>query len=235
MSKNKILIVEDEDTLREMLQYNFETEGYDVITSADGRTAIALARSETPDLVILDVMLPEVDGFEVCRTLRQEMTTPILMLTAKEEEIDKVLGLELGADDYMTKPFSMRELLARVRAMLRRTEMMRPDIKQPEKDSSVTMRAGDIEIDFERCRVSKGGAPVDVTPKEFELLACLMKSRGRVCSRDYLLQEIWGYDFEGDTRTVDVHIRWLRQKIESNPQKPEYLITVRGTGCKLGG
>ena len=231
MSKNKILIVEDEDTLREMLQYNFETEGYDVITSADGRTAIALARSETPDLVILDVMLPEVDGFEVCRTLRQEMTTPILMLTAKEEEIDKVLGLELGADDYMTKPFSMRELKARVKAMLRRSSMSQPKAE----DETPIITSGDLTIDLSKHLVSVGDTVIEMKPKEFDLLAYLADNKGHVFSRDHLLDRVWGYDYVGDSRTVDVHIRWLREKVELEPSKPKRLLTVRGIGYKFEG
>ena len=233
MTNSKILVVEDDQTLLEVLKYNLDKEGYEVWVATDGVQALELARTKNPALILLDIMLPELDGLEVCRVLRREMTVPILMLTAKTEEIDKVVGLEIGADDYMTKPFSMRELLARVRAMLRRAQMMRQETAQAEREATSTIRAGDIEIDLIRYRVSRGGFSLDVTPKEFELLACLMKSPGIVCSRDYLLQEIWGYDFEGDTRTVDVHIRWLRQKIETDPANPQHLITVRGFGYKF--
>ena len=166
-------------------------------------------------------------GFEVCRILRKEMIVPILMLTAKTEEVDKVVGLEIGADDYMTKPFSMRELLARIRAMLRRVEMHVPTIG--------TLKLGDIEVDISRHTITKGGNILSLTPKEFDLLAFLAKNRGLVFSRDQLLEKIWGYDYPGDTRTVDVHIRWLREKLEDNPAKPKRLVTVRGVGYKLEG
>ncbi len=231
MAANKILVVEDEATLREMLQFNLEKEGYSVITAGDGVTALKLARSEHPDLIVLDIMLPELDGFEVCRILRREMTVPILMLTAKEDEIDRVLGLELGADDYMTKPFSMRELKARVKAMLRRMSMLQP----PSEATIDIISAGDLTIDLNRHRVSIKGAVVEMKPREFELLAFLARNRGHVYSRDALLEHVWGYDYAGETRTVDVHIRWLREKIETNPSQPSRLITVRGIGYKFEG
>ncbi len=231
MAANKILVVEDEATLREMLQFNLEKEGYSVITAGDGVTALKLARSEHPDLIVLDIMLPELDGFEVCRILRREMTVPILMLTAKEDEIDRVLGLELGADDYMTKPFSMRELKARVKAMLRRMSMLQP----PSEAIADIISAGDLTIDLNRHRVSIKGAVVEMKPREFELLAFLARNRGHVYSRDALLEHVWGYDYAGETRTVDVHIRWLREKIETNPSQPSRLITVRGIGYKFEG
>lgn len=233
MTDNKILVVEDDRTLLEVLKYNLDKEGYDVLVAADGVQAVELARKDKPDLIVLDIMLPKLDGLEVCHILRREMTVPILMLTAKTEEIDKVVGLEIGADDYMTKPFSMRELLARVRAMLRRAEMMRQEATPEGKTLPSTIRAGDIEIDFLRHSVSRAGSTIEVTPKEFELLSCLMKNLGLVLSRDQLLQEVWEYDFEGDTRTVDVHIRWLRQKIEADPANPRHLVTVRGIGYKF--
>ncbi len=231
MAANKILVVEDEATLREMLQFNLEKEGYSVITAGDGVTALKLARSEHPDLIVLDIMLPELDGFEVCRILRREMTVPILMLTAKEDEIDRVLGLELGADDYMTKPFSMRELKARVKAMLRRMSMLQP----PSEATIDIISAEDLTIDLNRHRVSIKGAVVEMKPREFELLAFLARNRGHVYSRDALLEHVWGYDYAGETRTVDVHIRWLREKIETNPSQPSRLITVRGIGYKFEG
>jgi len=176
-------------------------------------------------------MLPKVSGFEVCRILRKDMTVPILMLTAKADETDKIVGLEIGADDYMTKPFSLRELLARVRAMLRRTMMAQAQTEAIEP----VLRVGDIEVDVARHRASKGGTALELKPKEFDLLAFLARNKGLVFSRDQLLEKVWGYDFAGDTRTVDVHVRWLRQKIETDPNNPRYLVTVRGTGYKLEG
>lgn len=231
MSENKILVVEDDLNLLSTLKYNLQKEGYDVATSADGAEAIETARRENPDLVILDLMLPKMNGFEVCRILRKGMIVPILMLTAKAEETDKIVGLEIGADDYMTKPFSMRELLARVRAMLRRVEMM----ELPSTDEKTLLKVDDLEIDLARHRATLKGNILGLTPKEFDLLAFLTKNMGFVFSREQLLEKIWGYDYAGDTRTVDVHIRWLRQKIEADPQKPKHLITVRGTGYKLEG
>jgi len=227
---DKILIVEDDRNLLDSLRYNLRKEGYSVVTAVDGAEALEVARREKPDLIILDIMLPKLSGFEVCRILRKEMTTPILMLTAKDEEIDKVVGLEIGADDYMTKPFSMRELLARVGAMLRRSEMaVGPAV------AAEVLIIGDLEIDVARHRASLGGTTLELTPKEFDLLTFLAKNKGFVFSREQLLEKVWGYDFAGDTRTVDVHIRWLRQKIEREPTEPERLVTVRGTGYKLEG
>ncbi|MBI4268012.1 MAG: response regulator transcription factor [Chloroflexi bacterium] len=228
---HKILVVEDDRNLLDTLKYNLRKEGYDVITAADGAEALDTARSEKPDLIILDIMLPKLNGFEVCRILRKEMTVPILMLTAKAEEIDKIVGLEIGADDYMTKPFSLRELLARVSAMLRRAKMSEIQLAV----EGTLFKAGDIEVDIARHKVLKGKAVLELSPKEFDLLAFLVKNRGFVFNRDQLLEKVWGYDYTGDTRTVDVHIRWLRQKIETDPGKPERLITVRGAGYKLEG
>ena len=230
MPNSKILIVEDDQTLLEVLRYNLVKEGYNAIIATDGVQALDRARSEPPDLIILDIMLPELDGFEVCRILRKEMTVPILMLTAKEEEIDIVLGLEFGADDYMTKPFSMRELKARIKAMLRRTEML-----QPKSDgvSDSVLKVDNLTIDLDRRLVTVGGVAIALKPREFDLLAFLAQSKGRVFSREHLLERVWDYDYAGDTRTVDVHIRWLRQKIEIDPSKPDRLITVRGVGYKL--
>ena len=224
----KILIVEDDVNLLEALRYNVRKEGYDALTADDGAEAVELARKEKPDLVVLDVMLPTMSGFEVCRILRKEMTVPILMLTARDDEVDKVVGLDLGADDYMTKPFSMRELMARIRAMLRRA-----DIQTSQRDTIV--RFDDVEIDAGRHVITKQGKAVDVTPKEFDLIAFLAGNRGLVFSRDQLLEKVWGYDYGGDTRTVDVHVRWLREKFEDNPEQPVHLITVRGVGYKLEG
>jgi two-component system OmpR family response regulator len=180
-------------------------------------------------------MLPELDGFEVCRIVRKEMSVPILMLTAKADEVDKIVGLELGADDYMTKPFSIRELLARIKAMLRRVELVTQNFSPPGDTESSLLKTGNLELDVARHTVLLNNSPVDLGPKEFDLLAYLMLNRGQVFSRDRLLEKVWGYEFAGETRTVDVHIRWLRQKIEENPDKPVYLRTVRGVGYKFEG
>jgi two-component system OmpR family response regulator len=229
MSDKKILIVEDDRNLLDTLVYNVKKEGYNVITSVDGEKAVASARKENPDLIILDIMLPALNGLEVCRILRKEMTVPILMLTARNEEVDKIIGLEIGADDYMTKPFSMRELLARLRAMLRRADMTVSRSDPPEK----TITTGTLEIDTERHRITVSGKEPELSPREYDLLVFLAVNKGLVFTREQLLEKVWGYDFAGDTRTVDVHIRWLRQKIEVDPSRPEKLITVRGAGYKL--
>ena len=231
MSENKILIVEDDTNLLTTLKYNLQKDGHNVATAIDGDEAVEIARKVKPDLILLDVMLPKMNGFEVCRILRKEMIVPILMLTAKAEETDKVVGLEIGADDYMTKPFSMRELLARVRAMLRRAKMVEPT----PINGKALLKIKDLEIDSARHIALLNETALNLTPKEFDLLVFLAKNRGFVFNREQLLEKVWGYDYAGDTRTVDVHIRWLRQKIEANPQKPRYLITVRGTGYKLEG
>ena len=227
----KILVVEDDQNLLAALKYNLLKEGYRVITAVDGAQALEIARREKPELLILDVMLPKLSGFEVCRILRQEMTVPILMLTAKTEEVDKVVGLEIGADDYMTKPFSMRELLARIRAMLRRAEMAKP---QPVVGQGA-LKIGDLEIDIGRHQTFCRNLPLDLTPKAFDLLVFLARNKGFVFSREQLLDKVWGYDYAGGTRTVDVHIRWLRKKIETDPAHPRHLLTVRGAGYKLEG
>jgi len=224
----RILVVDDEPTLVATLRYNLEREGYQVVTASDGDSGLSLARSDRPDLVILDLMLPVIDGFEVCRLLRREMTVPILMLTAKADEVDKVVGLELGADDYVTKPFSMRELLARVRALLRRAETA------PAVDVEL-LAAGNLQVDLRRREASRQGRVLTLKPKEYELLLFLLRNRGRAFTREQLLDQIWGYDFVGDTRTVDVHVRWLRQKIEDEPAKPTRLITIRGVGYRFDG
>ena len=221
-----VLVVDDEPTLVATLKYNLEREGYRVLTATDGAVALTVARAEHPDLVLLDLMLPVMDGLEVCRILRRETKLPILMLTAKGEEVDKVVGLELGADDYVTKPFGMRELLARVRAILRRVDA---------PSDSETLTSGDQAIDLKRREVSRNGKALDLKPKELELLLFLLRNRGRAFTREQLLRDVWGYDFFGDSRTVDVHVRWLRQKIEIEPAKPVRLITVRGVGYRFEG
>jgi two-component system OmpR family response regulator len=228
MTSSKILVVEDDPDLLETLKYNLKKESYTVVTAVDGEQALEAARKEKPDLIILDVMLPKLNGFEVCRILRKDMTVPVLMLTAKASETDRVVGLEIGADDYVTKPFSMRELIARIRAMLRRTKIA---AEQP--DSEALLKIGDIELDISRHTASKRKVALDLTPKEFDLLVFLARHKGLVFSREQLLEKVWGYDYAGDTRTVDVHIRWLREKIEDLPNEPKLLVTVRGVGYKL--
>ncbi|ADJ26483.1 two component transcriptional regulator, winged helix family [Dehalogenimonas lykanthroporepellens BL-DC-9] len=228
--QNKVLIVEDDPNLLKTLKYNLNKESYDVVIAADGEQALEVARKEKPDLILLDIMLPKLSGFEVCRILRKEMNSPILMLTAKADETDKIVGLEIGADDYVTKPFSMRELIARVRAMLRRTQIMET---KPSEDKII--KIGDIRVDIDRHQASLAEVILELKPKEFDLLAFLARNKGLVFSREQLLEKVWGYDYAGDTRTVDVHIRWLRQKIENDPGNPTYLVTVRGTGYKLEG
>jgi two-component system OmpR family response regulator len=227
----KILIVEDDRNLLDILKYNLRKEGYNAVTAIDGAEALDVARREKPDLIILDVMLPKLSGFEVCRILRKEMTVPILMLTAKTEEVDKIVGLEIGADDYMTKPFSMRELLARLGAMLRRADMA--EVQPAAKPES--LKIGDLEIDMARHQAFCRALPLELSPKEFDLLVFLARNKGFVFSREQLLDKVWGYDYAGETRTVDVHIRWLRQKIETDPAHPRQLLTVRGAGYKLEG
>jgi DNA-binding response OmpR family regulator len=219
-----VLVVDDEPTLVATLRYNLEHEGYKVVSASDGDKAIAVARSERPDIIILDLMLPAVDGLEVCRILRREMNLPILMLTARASEVDKVVGLELGADDYVTKPFSNRELLARVRALLRRTT-------PSAEDESIT--SGNLRLDLKRREVTRDGAVLDLKPKEMELLIHFMRNKGRAFTREQLLSQVWDYDFVGDSRTVDVHVSWLRQKIEEQPSKPSRILTVRGVGYRF--
>jgi DNA-binding response OmpR family regulator len=224
----KILVVDDEPTLIATLRYNLEREGYEVITAQDGESAVALGRAHHPDIVLLDLMLPGLDGLQVCRLLRREMQVPILMLTAKGDEVDKVVGLEMGADDYVTKPFSMREVVARVKALLRRA-----DIRSPTEGDILT--AGELQLDLRKRAATMRGVATAMKPKEFDLLTFFMRNPGHAFTREQLLHHVWGYDFAGDTRTVDVHIRWLREKIEDRPDKPAKLITVRGTGYRFDG
>lgn len=225
-----ILVVDDEEPILELLRFNLEKEGYGVCLAKDGQEALDLVEKEQPDLVVLDLMLPGMDGLEVCRRIRlipKYLQIPIIMLTAKGEVIDKVLGLELGADDYMTKPFSPRELVARIKARLRR-------INLPEDNDSQLIR-GELRIDIKGFRVYARGTETELTPKEFELLRVLAAHPGRVYSRDDLLERIWGYEYDGDTRTVDVHVRHLRLKIEKDPSNPEYIETLRGIGYRFKG
>jgi DNA-binding response OmpR family regulator len=219
-----ILVVDDETTLRETLVEVLEMEGYRAIPAADGREALARFREDRPDLVLLDVMLPELSGVEVCRILRAESAVPIIMLTAKDGEVDKVVGLELGADDYVTKPFSLRELSARIRAILRRSEQAAgPEMPPP-------VPAGRVQVDLAGHRILRDGEVVPLKPKAFELLAFLLRNQGQVFTRDQLLERVWGYDYAGESRTVDVHIHWLRAEIEEDPATPRHLQTVRGVG-----
>jgi len=222
-----ILVVDDERTLRETLAEGLEEEGFVVFQAADGREAVEAFRRHHPDLILLDLMLPELSGTEVCRIIRAESGVPILMLTAKSAEIDKVVGLELGADDYVTKPFSFRELLARVRALLRRSEAQ-AQAAEPE-----TIELGAVKIDLAGRRLLRDGETLPVKPKAFDLLVFLVRNAGHVFTRDQLLEHVWGYDYAGETRTVDVHVHWLRAQIESDPADPVYLETVRGVGYVL--
>ncbi len=230
-----ILVVEDETSLRETLAYNLTRQGYQVETATDGKMAIETARKTRPDLIVLDIMLPVLDGFEVCRILRQEMKTPIIILTARDDEIDRVIGLEMGADDYVTKPFSMREFLARVKAQLRRVRLVREEM-----DSEITLEKeriyfGNLSLDLTRREVLLDGQPLAMKPKEFDLLLFLARHRGQVLTRDLILERVWGWDFSGGSRTVDVHIRWLREKIEENPADPIRIVTVRSVGYRFEG
>lgn len=232
-----ILVVEDEPALQETLAYNLKKEGYLVETVGDGLLAIASARRMKPDLIVLDLMLPGLDGFEVCRILRKEITTPILMLTARDDEIDRVVGLEVGADDYLTKPFSMREFVARVKAQLRRARLMREELghETPPSGKHERMVFETLEINLTRGEVTLAGQPLHLKPKEYQLLLFLAEHRGQMLSREFVLERVWGWDYIGDSRTVDVHVRWLRQKIEADPAKPERIVTVRGGGYRFEG
>ena len=220
-----ILIVDDEKNITDILTFILEKDGYRTLAAYDGPTGLDLALSENPDLILLDVMLPGMDGFEVCRTIRSKRNTPIIMLTARDEEVDKVLGLELGADDYITKPFSNRELLARVKANLRRQV---PD-NTPSGEVGV-LQFGDLEVDREHYEVRKNGQTIDLTLREFELLKFLSSAPSKIYSRETLLEKVWGYEYYGDVRTVDVTVRRLREKIEDDPSAPIYIATKRGVG-----
>lgn len=229
MAKEKILIVDDEEHIIELLKFNLLNAGYEVLTANDGIDAVKIAKAEKPNLLLLDLMLPGIDGFDVCKEIKRnnEMkNTSIVMLTAKGEELDKILGLELGADDYITKPFSVRELLARVKAVLRRTN----SFNDPEDE---IYNSQNLKVDFERHEVSVNGEKVDLTLKEFELLQILIKNKGKILKRETLLDKIWGYEYIGETRTVDVHIRYLRKKIEEDDKNPRFIETIRGVGYRF--
>ena len=228
-TQRRILLVEDEESLAESIRYSLEQEGFTVTLAVDGRKAIERFRSDDPDLVILDLMLPELSGLDVCRLIRQESNVPIVMVTAKDSEADKVAGLELGADDYVTKPFSIRELVSRVRAHLRRARMQAPAAAEE------MLNGGPIEMDVAKHEVRVGEGLVAFPPKEFELLEAFLRRRGRLLTREFLIEEIWGHDYVGDTKTLDVHVKRIRQKIEHDPHDPELLLTVRGLGYKFVG
>ncbi len=222
-----ILLVEDDDTLRKTLAYNLAQEDYKVIQTGDGADALTLAREHTPDLVVLDVMLPNLDGLTVCRIIRNESDVPIVMLTARGSEVDRIVGLEIGADDYIVKPFSLGEFLARVRAILRRAPSARAVVDR--------LQSGDLLLDLIARRATRENEELRMTHKEFDLLATLMRNQGAVLSRDLLLERVWGYDYSGQTKTVDVHVRWLREKIEEDPSHPQRIVTVRGVGYRFEG
>ena len=229
---NTVLVVEDEPNLLAALEYTLEQEGYVVLTAIDGESGLHLARTREPDVLILDVMLPSLDGFEICRIIRRESSIPILMLTARGEEVDRVVGLELGADDYVTKPFSMRELLARIRSLLRRAS---PPTSIGSQNDSEVLRSGDLIIDLASHSATLEDKPLDMKPREFSLLSLLAANRGRAFTRDQILERLWGHDYIGDSRTVDVHVRWLREKIEPEPSKPQRIVTIRGVGYRFDG
>ncbi|MBO2520628.1 MAG: response regulator transcription factor [Clostridia bacterium] len=220
----RILVIEDDPAISELITYHLTREGMQVLTAADGREALAIFNANHPDLLLLDLMLPGLDGFEVCRRVRQASDVPIIILTAKGQEDDRVRGFELGADDYVTKPFSPKELVARIRAVLRRSHY---------EEGADNLIAGELHLDLKRRRLVVGGREIELTPKEFDLLALLMARRGQPVSRDTLLEEVWGYQFAGGTRTLDVHIRRLRQKIGDDPQHPTYIETVHGVGYRF--
>jgi DNA-binding response OmpR family regulator len=233
---DKILLVEDEVPLLETLRYNLTKQGYEVRTATDGLRALEVARVEQPDLILLDVMLPELDGFEVCRILRREMNVPIIMLTARTDEVDRVVGLEVGADDYVTKPFSMRELLARVKASLRRVRLVREEMTASQQGTAQPPLVFDnLALDEVRHEAFLNDEPLVLRPKEYDLLLFLAHNRGVTLSRDLILERVWGWEFNGGTRTVDVHVRLLREKIEADPANPTRIVTVRGVGYRFKG
>jgi DNA-binding response OmpR family regulator len=240
MTQKRVLVVEDDKTLQETLAYNLERQGYEVMVTGDGRSALNLVRQHPPDVVVLDIMLPSLDGFDVCRILRKETSVPILMLTARTEEIDKIVGLEMGADDYLTKPFSMRELMARVKALLRRVTLIRQEVEaeQPETTdmpSKGVMAFGHLVLDEDRREVLLAERPIRLKPKEYELLLFLARHKGIALSRDLILERVWGWTYDGNSRTVDVHVRWLREKIEADANDVKRIVTVRGVGYRFEG
>ena len=234
--KNKVLVVDDEQSIVTLLQYNLEQAGFEVLTAMDGQEGKELAETESPDIIVLDLMLPKLDGMEVCKQLRQKnIMIPILMLTAKDDELDKIIGLELGADDYMVKPFSPREVIARVKAILRRTQIQHEVPEEAEKNYDELIEIGKLKIYPEKYEAYFQEELLELTLKEFELLLYLAQNKGRVLTRDQLLSAVWNYEFAGDTRIVDVHISHLREKIEEETKRPVYIKTLRGLGYKLEG
>jgi DNA-binding response OmpR family regulator len=232
---DKILIVEDEPALQETLAYNLARQGYLTETAGDGYTALEAARRFLPDLVLLDLMLPGLDGIEVCRILRQETSIPIIMLTARDDEIDRIIGLEIGADDYVTKPFSIRELLARIKAHLRRARLDQAAQQAPAAPAADILRFGNLSINLTRHEVLLDDQPLALRPKEYDLLLLLAQHQGQVLTRELIMQRVWGWEFSGGSRTVDVHVRWLREKIERDPTQPARIVTVRSTGYRFEG
>lgn len=222
----KILIVDDEKNIVDIIAFNLKKEGYKILKAGDGAEGVKLTMDENPDLILLDIMMPKMDGYEACKKIREKKNTPIIMLTARAEEVDKVLGLELGADDYVTKPFSVRELMARVKANLRR-QIVQEETEQEETEGWVF---GRLNVNLERYEVRKDGRVLDLTLREFELLKFLTQQKGQVFSREILLEKVWGYEYFGDVRTVDVTVRRLREKLEDDPGKPKYILTKRGVG-----
>lgn len=230
MNPRKVLVVDDEKPISDIIRFNLTKEGYHIITAFDGEEALQQMKAEQPDLVLLDVMLPRLDGFQVLKKIREGSQVPVIMLTAKEEEVDKVLGLELGADDYITKPFGMRELIARVKANLRRTEPAGVDIATGSSIQSQMLEAGELKIDFERYEVTKRSTVIELTLREFELLKFLATQDNQIFTREQLLKDVWGYEYFGDIRTVDVTVRRLREKVEDDSSNPKYILTKRGVG-----
>ena len=236
----RVLVVEDEINLQETLAYNLNRVGYDVVTAADGMDAVSMAFRSHPDLILLDIMLPGMDGFEVCRIVRQEMNIPIIFLTARDDEIDRVVGLELGGDDYVTKPFSMRELLARINARLRTNRSLREpasvqNAREVARDGVESRTYGNMQIDIKRREIRVDGKVLVLTPKEFDLIQFFSQNLGRDLSREVILNMVWGHNFTGDGRTVDVHVRWIREKIEKDPARPKRIITLRNVGYRFVG
>jgi DNA-binding response OmpR family regulator len=227
-----VLLVEDDPAILDAVAYNLKRDGHSVVTAADGLDGLRLAREVNPDLIVLDLMLPRMSGLDVCRIVRAERPVPILMLTARDTEVDKVVGLEIGADDYVTKPFSMRELMARVNAALRRDRISR-DVGGPEAHQPDTLEGGGIVLNISAHEAQLDGRPIPLRPKEFDLLEYLMRHPGQVLSREMILDSVWGYSYGGETRTVDVHIRWLREKLEADPGHPIHILTVRSVGYKF--
>ncbi len=231
----KILVVEDETSLQATIAYNLKKAGYEISIASDGESALEVAREQRPDLILLDVMLPTIDGFDVCRNIRRTSGVPIIILTARSDEIDRVVGLEIGADDYLTKPFSMRELLARVKALLRRRDLLEQDIISEKRPTSSVISVGNLRIDIDAYRVTIGDREITLKPKELDLLVHLVRHRGNVCPTRQLLGEVWGYDYFGDSRTLAVHIHGLREKLEAEPGGSHLIETVRGVGYRFSG